>query len=382
MARGKEEPVDVVVVGAGIAGASLSYFLSERGVSDVLVIERESQPGYHASGRSAATLVELDPVPQLQQLKMLGGRFLREPPSGFAENPLLDRAGVLCLYGEPQWSALVEVAAAHRAEGLSLDLLTPREASGRVEGVLQESRIAGAAWLPDDGFIDVHELLTSYIRHAKRRGVEFRFGVEATGLVCEGGRCQGVSTAAGLIRARRVVNAAGAWVGEIARGAGAAPIEFRPLRRSIAILPAPAGLDVRRWPMVWSDSYNVYFRPESGGLLFCPMDEVAMAPCDAHPDEETIAAGLERLRALAPTLVPRVLGRRWGGLRTFSPDRIPVVGEDPCLPGFFWLAGQGGCGIETSPALGRIAADLIAGGKTSLVDAASLSPQRFASPPP
>jgi D-arginine dehydrogenase len=378
MARGEGKPVDIIIIGAGIAGASLSHFLSERGLNDVLVIERESQPGYHASGRSAATLVELDPVPQIQKLKMLGARFLREPPAAFAENRLLERTGVLCLYGEPQWSALRQAAAAHRSEGLRLELLTPRQASGRLDGVLQESHLAGAAWLPDDGFVDIHELLTSYMGHAKRRGVEFRFGVEVDGVVRESGECLGISTTAGLIRARRVVNAAGAWVGEIARAAGAAPIEFRPLRRSIAILPAPAGIDVRGWPMVWSDTHNVYFRPESGGLLFCPMDEVAMAPCDAHPDEEIIAEGLERLRALAPALVPRALGRRWAGLRTFSPDRVPVVGDDPSLPGFFWLAGQGGCGIETSPALGQIAADLIAGGKTNLFDAALLSPARFA----
>jgi D-arginine dehydrogenase len=382
MARGEGTPVDVLIIGAGIAGASLSYFLSERGSNDVLVVERESQPGYHASGRSAATLVELDPIPQLQKLKMLGGRFLREPPAAFAENRLLERTGVLCLYGEPQWSALRQMAVAYRSEGLRLELLTPGEASGRLEGALQESTFCGAAWLPEDGFIDIHELLTGYIGHAKRRGVEFRFGVEVDGFVREGVECLGISTTAGLIRARRVVNAAGAWVGEIARAAGATPIEFRPMRRSIAILPVPAAVDVRGWPMVWSDSHNVYFRPESGGLLFCPMDEVAMAPCDAHPDEEIIAEGLERLRALAPALVPRVLGRRWAGLRTFSPDRVPVVGDDPSLPGFFWLAGQGGCGIETSPALGQIAADLITGGKTDLFDAASLSPARFAASAP
>jgi D-arginine dehydrogenase len=241
---------------------------------------------------------------------------------------------------------------------------------------LQEGELTGAVLLPDDGFIDIHELLTSYMRHAKRCGIEFRFGVEVSSIIRERGECRGVATTTGVIRARRVVNAAGAWVGEIARAAGATPIEFRPLRRSIAILPAPPGIDVRCWPMVLSDSHNVYFRPESGGLLFCPMDEVAMAPCDASPDEEIIAEGLERLRALAPALVPRVLGRRWAGLRTFSPDRVPVVGDDPALPGFFWLAGQGGCGIETSPALGQIAADLIVNGKTNLFDADSLSPMR------
>jgi D-arginine dehydrogenase len=381
MTRGEGKPVDVLIIGAGIAGASLSYFLSEHGVSDVLVIERESQPGYHATGRSAATLVELDSIPEIQKLKMLGARFLREPPAGFATNPVLERTGVLSLLREPQWSGLRQAAAASQPDGLRFELLTPREASERLDGVLQEGELTGAAWLPDDGFIDIHELLTSYMGHAKRRGVEFRFGVEVAGIVREGGKCRGISTTAGLIRARRVVNAAGAWVGEIARAAGTTPIEFRPLRRSIAILPAPAGIDVRRWPMVWSDPHNVYFRPESGGLLFCPMDEVAMAPCDASPDEEIIAEGLERLRALAPALVPRVLGRRWAGLRTFSPDRVPVVGDDPALPGFFWLAGQGGCGIETSPALGQIAADLIATGKTNLFDAAALSPARFAALP-
>ncbi len=381
MARGEDKPVDVLVIGAGIAGASLSYFLSERGVTDVLVIERESQPGYHATGRSAATLVELDPIPTLQGLKMLGARFLREPPAGFADNPLLECTGVLSLLREPQWRAMREVTEACRPDGLRSDLLTPREANERLEGVLQEGELTGAVLLPDDGFIDIHELLTSYMRQAKRRGVEFRFGVAVSGIVCEGGRCRGVSTTAGVIRARRVVNAAGAWVGEIARAAGATPIEFRPLRRSIAILPAPAGIDVRRWPMVLSESHNIYFRPESGGLLFCPMDEVAMAPCDASPDEEIIAEGLERLRALAPALVPRVLGRRWGGLRTFAPDRVPVVGDDPALPGFFWLAGQGGCGIETSPALGQIAADLLVSGKTNVFDAAALSPLRFCASP-
>jgi D-arginine dehydrogenase len=372
----RKKPVDVLIIGGGIAGASLSYFLSQRGVRDVLVIERESQPGYHATGRSAATLVELDPIPALQKLKMLGARFLRQPPTGFADNPVLERTGVLSLLREPQGSTLRQVAEACQPDGLRFELLTPREASERLEGVLQEGELTGAVLLPDDGFIDIHELLTSYMRHAKRHGIEFRFGVEVAGIIRERRECLRVATTTGVIRARRVVNAAGAWVGEIARAAGATPIDFRALRRSIAILPAPPGIDVRCWPMVVSEPHNVYFRPESGGLLFCPMDEVAMAPCDASPDEEIIAEGLERLRALAPALVPRVLGRRWAGLRTFSPDRVPVVGDDPALPGFFWLAGQGGCGIETSPALGEIAADLIVNGKTNLFDADSLSPMR------
>ena len=180
MARGEESPIDILIIGAGIAGASLAYFLSARGSSDVLVIERESQPGYHATGRSAATLVELDPVPTVQQLKILGGGFLREPPAGFAENPVLERCGVLMLLHEPQWSMRKNAAAADSANEPRLELMKPGEVNRRLGGVLQEGEFAGAAFLPDDGFIDIHELLTSYMRHAKRAGVEFRFGVEVT----------------------------------------------------------------------------------------------------------------------------------------------------------------------------------------------------------
>jgi D-arginine dehydrogenase len=377
MARGEDSPIDVLIIGAGIAGASLAYFLSERGSSDVLVIERESQPGYHATGRSAATLVELDPVPTVQRLKILGAGFLRQPPAGFAENPVLERCGVFMLLREPQWTMRKNAVVADRANEPRQQLMTPGEVNQRLRGVLREDELAGAAFLPDDGFIDIHELLTNYMRHAKRAGIEFRFGVEVTGISRGRAEHLAVATTGGVLRARRVVNAAGAWVGDIARGAGATAIEFRPMRRSIAILPSPASIDVRRWPMVVSESHSVYFRPESGGLLFCPMDEVAMAPCDATADEVIIAAGLERLRALAPALVPRTLGRRWGGLRTFAPDRVPVVGEDPTLKGFFWLAGQGGCGIETSPALGQIAADLIVSGGSNRFDVAALSPARF-----
>src|SRR5262249_49796714 len=174
-----------------------------------------------------------------------------------------------------------------------------------------------------------------------------------------------------------LVEAAGEWAGELARAAGASPIEITPRRRCIATFAAPAGLDVARWPLVAHESKHVYFAPESGGLLVSPMDEVAMAPCDARPDDEALAIAVERLSVIAPSLAPRTFRRKWAGLRTFAPDRVPVVGADPELGGFFWLAGQGGCGIETSPMVGAIAADLLLDGKTARVDATKLSPTRF-----
>jgi D-arginine dehydrogenase len=368
---------EVVIVGSGIAGASLACFLAERGVADVLLLEREPQAGYHATGRSAAVLAELDPHPILQQLKILGAGFLRNPPAGFAETPLLDPSGILLLFREPLWSALREVAGLFREQGIGLRLLSPVEAAARVP-VLGTDRLDGAVLLPEDGHIDVHGLLSAYLRHARRRGVEHRLGVEVRGVRVERGRCAGVRTDAGEVRARWVVNAAGAWAGEIARLAGATPIALVPHRRTIVTFAAPEGVEPRGWPFVVSEADRLYFAPESGGLLLSPMDEEPTEPCDARPDERVIAEAMERLGRLAPRLVPRALRRRWAGLRTFAPDRAPVVGEDPRVPGFFWLAGQGGAGIETSPALGQIAADLIACGRTERFDATLLAPARFA----
>ena len=366
---------EVIIVGGGIAGASLAYFLTERGVTDVLLLEREPQPGYHATGRSAATLSELDVVATWRELKVLGARFLRHPPPGFAETPLVVPSGVMLLFREPEWSALRQAAPAIEQAGIRLVLLSPAEAVARVPVLLVE-RFAGAALVPDDGHIDVHALLWGYLGHARRRGVEQRFGVEVRGVRVEAGRCTGVLTADGELAARWVVNAAGAWAGRVGVLAGAAPIALVPHRRTIVTFAAP--VDVRGWPLVQSDADRLYFAPESGGLLLSPMDEEPMEPCDARPDDEVIAQGLARLAGLAPSLVPQALRRRWSGLRTFAPDRVPVAGEDPRVPRFFWLAGQGGAGIETSGALGQIAADLLVAGKTERFDARALSPARFA----
>jgi D-arginine dehydrogenase len=180
------------------------------------------------------------------------------------------------------------------------------------------------------------------------------------------------------LRARVVVDAAGAWAGKLGALAGASAIPLVPHRRTIVTFAPPSGLDPSGWAFVSSEPHSVYFSPEAGDLLLSPMDEDAMEPCDAMPDEAVIAAGLARFARLAPTLAPRTIKRRWSGLRTFSPDRVHVVGEDPVRPGFFWLAGQGGCGIESSPVIGRIAADLILKGETRIFDARRLDPRRFA----
>jgi D-arginine dehydrogenase len=367
--------VEVVIVGGGIAGASVAYFLAELGITDLVILERESQPGYHSTGRSAATLVEFDPNPVVQRLKAIGGNFLRNSPAGFAENPLLQRSQVMFVFRDSMLHELPGVIARLRTDGVSFELLSRAQVIARVP-VLELNESDCAILLIDDGRIDVHELLSSYLRHPRRRA-QLRTNCEVRGVIVEAGRCRGVITNSGEVRARWVIDAAGAWAGELASLAGAAPIVLEPRRRTIVTFEPPAQIDVSRWPFVISELDQLYFAPESGGLLLSPMDQEPMRPCDAQPDDMVIACAIERLRKLAPRLVPRSLRRKWSGLRTFSPDSVPVLGEDPLVPGFFWLAGQQGFGIESSPALGQIAADLIARGTTDIFDSRTLSPARF-----
>ena len=374
---GDRDDFEVVIIGGGIAGASLAYFLTERGVTNVALLERESQPGYHATGRSAASLVEFDPISAVQRLKAKGGKFLRNPPAGFAQNPLLQRSQVMLLYRGSIRGGLADAAAGLKRDGVPFESLAHADIVARVPALALDASDR-ALLLTAGGRIDVHELLTGYLRHARRRGVSVRTGCEVRAIEAEGGRCRGVRTDAGTLHARWIVNAAGAWAGDVSKLAGAAPIPLEPRRRTIVTFDSPPGVDASAWPFVISEADQVYFAPESGGLLLSPMDQEPMSACDAWPDDAVIGGAMERLRSLAPRLVPRTLKRKWAGLRTFSPDSVPVVGEDPRVRGFFWLAGQAGFGIESSPAIGEIAADLLVHGATDRFDRSVLSPARFA----
>ena len=367
---------EIIIIGSGIAGASLAYFLARRGVTDVLLLEREAQPGYHATGRSAASLVEWDRVPALRELKAQAARFFRDPPDGFSEHPVLTQSGVLVTFQEALWSGIRPAVEHLQRQGATLQAWSVEQALARVP-VLSRACFDGGVWFPEDGRLDVHELLSSYLRHARRAGVQRRFGTEVIDVVVDGGRAAGVVTQGETLRARWIVNAAGAWAGRVGRMASATAVPVTPHRRTIATFATPEGLDISGWPLTTNESHPLYFAPESGGLLVCPMDEDPMEPYDAHPDEMRVAEAIERLERVAPALVPATLRRTWAGLRTFTPDRVLVVGEDPRVRGFFWLAGQGGCGIETSPAVGQIAADLLIERRTDRFDAAQLSPARF-----
>ena len=372
----KKSNFEMIIIGCGIAGASLAYFLTERGMTDILILEREEQPGYHSTGRSAAVLVELDLVPSLLQLKLLGGRFLRNPPSGFSESILLQRSGILIMFQGALWEQVRQIVPGLRKSGAVVEMLTQEETASMIP-VVSPANFDGAVLLPEDGHIDVNELLWSYLRHAKRRGVQFRCKEEVRDIKTGQGRCRGVMTSEGKYSSRWVINAAGAWAGKIRGLVGYSPVQLTPHRRTIITFAGPEGLAVSKWPLVADLSHDLYFSPESAGLMASPMDEDPMEPCDVRPDELVVAQTIERLKQLTPRLVPKSISHKWAGLRTFALDQAMVVGEDPVVKGFFWLSGQGGAGIETSSAVGQIASDLILDGHTKLIDAQVISPARF-----
>ncbi|MCF8145107.1 MAG: FAD-binding oxidoreductase [Deltaproteobacteria bacterium] len=367
---------EAVIIGCGIAGASVAYFLSQRGMTDILILERETQPGYHATGRSAAVLVEFDMVRPILQLKLLGARFLRNPPAGFSENPLLQQSGILILFQAPLWQHVAQMIPDLKRWGVAVDVLDREETVKRMPVVSPEN-FDGALLLPQDGRIDVNELLWGYLKQARARGARLLCNEEVSDIMVERGRCVGVRTSSGTYRSRWVINAAGAWAGQIRELIGPSPVQLTPHRRTIVTFKPPEGLVVRQWPLVADLSHDLYFSPESAGLMASPMDQDPMPACDVRPDEMGVARTMERLEEITPRLVPRSIVHKWAGLRTFAPDQVMVVGEDTDVKGFFWLAGQGGAGIETSPAVGRIAADLMVDGRTDLVDARLYSPARF-----
>ena len=368
----------MVIVGAGIAGASLAYFLAEAGQRSVLLIEREAQPARHASGRSAEALVEVElGDPTWQPLIDESARFFRQPPPAVAPGSLVIPTGIINLM-EAGERAVVEAAAGDlRRRGIALEILEPDDTRGRLPW-LSERDFAGAMFLPHSGRLAVGALIAGYLGAAEARGVELCLDSEVLAVETTGGRVSAIETTRGRVGCRQLVCAAGPWASAVARMAAASAIELTPMRRTVVSFDAPPGVVTEGMPLVSYDARGVYLATEGNGLIASPMDEEPIAACDASPARAGIELALERLERLAAPLLPQAIRAARAGLRTFAPDRRLVIGEDPARPGFFWLAGQGGTGIETSPAVGRFAAALLTGGAVDRDLAAALSPVRFA----
>ncbi len=368
---------DIIVIGAGMAGASVAAHLAE--TQRVVLVEREERAGYHATGRSAALFTEIYGNAVIRALTRASRPFLFDPLPGFAESALTHPRGCLYIATAQQLEALQRFAALPDIAPATR-WLSAAEARGRCP-ILREEYVAGALLEPDSSDIEVHGLHHGYLRLFRQRSGRFINNAAVESLERDA-RGWTVRAGAESLQAPIVVNAAGAWADEIARLAGIAPVGLVPCRRTAVLVDSPPGVTVDDWPFVNDIDEQFYFKPDAGSLFISPADETPTVPGDAQPDEWDIAVAVDRVQA-ATTLQIRRLKARWAGLRTFAPDRSPVVGFSPEADGFFWLAGQGGYGIQTAPALSRAAAalvrglplpqDLLAAG----VIAADMSPQRF-----
>lgn len=341
---------DIVVIGAGIAGAGVSAFLAEH--AKVLLLEREDWPGYHSTGRSAAMFIESYGNAVIRALNHASRAWLTEPPIEEICGSLLSRRDVLyiCATGE---SAKLDVLCADNPHLLPLTAL---ESVAHFPILRLECLLRGA--LDTSSFdIDVAKLLHGWLSRIKHLGGDLVCKAPINSLIRKGGVWR-IETPLGSAEAPVVVNAAGAWADEVAELAGLDLLHLTPCRRTAAILPAPPGYDISGWPCCITIDETWYAKPEAGKLMVSPADQDPVPPQDIYVDDMVLAEGLDRYERAVTVPVTRV-ERSWAGLRTFARDRTPVVGYDPRTDGFFWLAGQGGYGVQTAPALSQIASLLI-----------------------
>ena len=348
----KTEDFDFVVIGAGMAGLSVAAHLSRS--ARVAVVERESQPGYHATGRSAALYSELYGNATIRGLTRASRSFYFEPPVGFSEHPLVTKRDTIYFAATSEAGKLDAFAEAlgnpDRTSRLDADqtrALIPVFRPGYLSGALLETGSAD---------IDVSAVLQGYAAQCRRQGVRIELDRAVGELTRDSGQWL-VGAGATLLRAPVLINAAGAWGDEIARLAGVQPMGLIPKRRTAVLIEVPGALSAHRWPAAIHVGESFYFKPDAGLLLLSPADEIPSDPCDAQPEDLEIAIAVDRFEQATGVAVPR-LKSSWAGLRTFVADKTPVVGFDSLAPGFFWLVGQGGYGIQTAPAMARAAAAL------------------------
>lgn len=347
---------DVAVIGAGIAGASAAAVIAE--TRSTILLEREMQPGYHASGRSAAMFTETYGNRAIRALTMASRPFLAAPPQGFAAAPILSERGALFVGGEAECDLLAEIhETAHRLVP-SVRRVTADEVLAKVPAFRREE-VAGGVFEPEAMDIDTNGLLQGYLRQLRAHGGTLAVDSEVLALQRNPSGWR-VETRNATITAQLVVNAAGAWADDIARMAGAQPRGLEPKRRTAFLFQPPQHYETGKWPLAIGAREDFYFKPDAGNLLVSPADETPSAATDAQPEEIDIAIAADRVMAMTHFDI-RHITHKWAGLRTFAPDKTPIVGFDPVVPGFFWLAGQGGYGFQTSPALAGLAADLVAG---------------------
>jgi D-arginine dehydrogenase len=370
---------DFAIIGAGIAGISAAYHLAPH--AKVVILEREHVAAYHTTGRSAALHSETYGSTEIRAITVASGHFYRKPPPGFADHPLLTPRGALIAGRADQQEALQKAAADYARLVPSVRWLDPAETLRR-QPLLKPEAAAGGAIFEEAEDMDVAAIHGGFLKGARAAGGVLRLNAELAALERKAGRWAIRLRDGESVTAANVINASGAWADAVATFAGARPVGLVPKRRTAFTFDAPPDLDLANLPMAIDFDETWYIKPEVGQFLGSPADETPSPPCDAQPEEMDIAIAVERIEA-ATTLSIRRIKNKWAGLRTFVADKNLVVGYDPEVEGFFWLAGQGGYGIQTGAAAGRLAADLALGRGLPAdiaalgVSEAALSPARF-----
>jgi D-arginine dehydrogenase len=369
----------VVIIGAGFAGAATAFGLVRRGVHDIVVLEQEEIPGYYASGRNAAMVRQFVSSPEVRRLARLGLSFYDSPPAPFPGPIGFRRVGSLLLASGKELAALRSWIEADGSEAPKVQFLSPKEVTAKI-GVADPISHEAGIYTATDGVADIHALLNGFLAGARAGGSQILFKTRVIEFTVRGGRIAAVRTDKGdTIECDVVVNAAGPWAGRIGEIAGASPLPFRTYRRHLAQTGSVPGVDPA-WPFVWDITHEVYFRPESGGVLLSPCDDGQIDPCDPPVDAATIEVLARKVAICFPGLRDAEMRRTWACIRTFVVDRQIAAGEDPRIRGFFWAAALGGNGVGLAPMLSELMPDLILGGRSGLLDDAGLrriSPSRF-----
>jgi len=347
---------DVCIIGGGMAGASVAYYLAPH--ARVALLEREPHVAYHSTGRSAALYAPNYCSELIRRITLAAGPFLTAPPAGFAAAPLLHERGFLLIGKNSQLAAREKYELEAHAAGLETRRLSAAAARELVP-LLRAGSYDWALFDPSAWDLDVDALLQGFLRGARAHGATLHTSREAA-LVVRDGAAWRITGPGYELRADVLVNAAGAWADEVAGRAGIAPLQLVPHRRTAFIFDPPEHTTVTRWPMVNDAEGQFYFKPDAGRLLGSLAEEVPSPPVDAQPEDLDVAIAVDRIEQVIDHSVTRVI-RSWTGLRVFAPDREPVSGFEPGEPGFYWHAGLGGYGIQTAAALGAFAAASITG---------------------
>ncbi|MDO9359119.1 MAG: FAD-binding oxidoreductase [Polaromonas sp.] len=352
------EQADFLIIGGGIAAASVGYWLAPHG--RVALLERESQPGYHSTGRSAALFMESYGTAQVRALTMASRAFFENPPAGFSEHPLVSPRGAMMVATHGEDALLAEAWDVFRSVTPHARLLSSAEACAMVP-VLRPEKVLGAVLEPDAVDMDVHAIHQGFLRGLRQHGGKLVCHAEVTSLARHDERWR-VEAGGQTYEAPVVINAAGAWADGVAAMAGVHTIGLEPRRRSAFIFAPPEGMNSTTWPLTAaiSDSEGWYFKPDAGMLLGSPANADPVTPQDIQPEELDVAMAIHRIEEMT-TLTIRRPTRTWAGLRSFVADGDLVGGFAPDAPGFFWLAAQGGYGIQTSAAMGEACAALARG---------------------